>query len=77
MWSTYFAGAVLSLTLIVALGAQNALVLRQGFRREHVLLVCLTCAISDALLMHTLSRTCAERAKLGPHIRSHLSDSTC
>ncbi len=49
--STYLSGAVLSLTLIVALGAQNAFVLRQGLRREHVFLVCMTCALSDALLI--------------------------
>ena len=37
--------------LILAIGAQNAFVLRQGLRGEHVLLVCLTCAVSDALLI--------------------------
>jgi L-lysine exporter family protein LysE/ArgO len=39
------------LGLIVAIGAQNAFVLRQGLLGEHVLLVCLTCALSDALLI--------------------------
>jgi L-lysine exporter family protein LysE/ArgO len=39
------------LSLIVAIGAQNAFVLRQGIRREHVLPVVLTCALSDALLI--------------------------
>jgi len=33
------------------IGAQNAFVLRQGIRREHVLAVCLTCATSDAVLI--------------------------
>ena len=37
--------------LILAIGAQNAFVLRQGLRREHVGLVCTTCALSDALLI--------------------------
>ena len=37
--------------LILAIGAQNAFVLRQGLRREHVNLVCATCALSDALLI--------------------------
>jgi L-lysine exporter family protein LysE/ArgO len=46
-----FAGFATSLTLIVAIGAQNAFVLRQGLRREHVLPVVLTCALSDALLI--------------------------
>jgi L-lysine exporter family protein LysE/ArgO len=37
--------------LIVAIGAQNAFVLRQGLKREHVLAVVLVCALSDALLI--------------------------
>ena len=37
--------------LIVAIGAQNAFVLRQGLKREHVLAVVLECALSDALLI--------------------------
>lgn len=45
------AGFATSLSLIVAIGAQNAFVLRQGLRREHVLPVVLTCAVSDALLI--------------------------
>lgn len=44
-------GFTLSLTLILAIGAQNAFVLRQGLRLEHIFLVCLTCALSDALLI--------------------------
>lgn len=45
------AGFGFGLSLIVAIGAQNAFVLRQGLRGEHVLLVVLTCAISDAVLI--------------------------
>jgi L-lysine exporter family protein LysE/ArgO len=45
------AGFATSLSLIVAIGAQNAFVLRQGLRREHVLPVVLTCALSDAVLI--------------------------
>ena len=37
--------------LIIAIGAQNAFVLRQGLKREHVLAVVLVCALSDALLI--------------------------
>jgi L-lysine exporter family protein LysE/ArgO len=44
-------GLVLSLGLIVAIGAQNAVVLRQGLRREHVGSVVLFCAVADALLI--------------------------
>ncbi len=38
-------------SLILAIGAQNAFVLRQGLRREHVFWVCLVCALSDAVLI--------------------------
>lgn len=38
------------LSLIIAIGAQNAFVLRQGIRREHVLPVVLICGITDAVL---------------------------
>ncbi len=51
MLSAFFPGLLLGLSLIVAIGAQNAFVLRQGLRGEHVLAVCLTCAVSDALLI--------------------------
>jgi len=46
-----FAGLALGLSLIVAIGAQNVFVLRQGIRREHVLAVVLVCAVSDAVLI--------------------------
>ncbi len=38
-------------SLILAIGAQNAFVLRQGLRREHVFVICLICALSDAVLI--------------------------
>lgn len=44
-------GASLGLTLIVAIGSQNAFVLRQGLRREHVGPIVVFCAVADALLM--------------------------
>ncbi len=44
-------GLALSLGLIVAIGAQNAFVLRQGLRREHVGSVVLFCAAADAALI--------------------------
>lgn len=46
-----FSGLGLGLSLIVAIGAQNVFVLRQGIRREHVLPVVIICAVSDALLI--------------------------
>jgi L-lysine exporter family protein LysE/ArgO len=45
------AGLGFGLSLIIAIGAQNAYVLRQGLRREHVLAVVLVCAASDAALI--------------------------
>lgn len=45
------AGFALGISLILAIGAQNAFVLRQGLRREHVLPVVLVCSVSDALLV--------------------------
>ena len=46
-----FAGLGLGFSLIVAIGAQNLFVLRQGMRREHVALVAAICAVSDAVLI--------------------------
>ena len=45
------AGFATSLALIVAIGSQNAFVLRQGILREHVLPLVVFCALSDALLI--------------------------
>ena len=44
-------GLLTGLSLIIAIGAQNAFVIRQGLSRSHVLLVVLICATSDALLI--------------------------
>ncbi|MFD3734493.1 LysE/ArgO family amino acid transporter [Streptomyces sp. NPDC058632] len=49
--TTAAAGFGTGLSLIVAIGAQNAFVLRQGVRREAVLAVVGICAVSDALLI--------------------------
>lgn len=51
MLGVFIQGLLLGLSLIVAIGAQNAFVLRQGLRREHVFAVCLVCAASDAVLI--------------------------
>lgn len=45
------AGLGLGFSLIVAIGAQNLFVLRQGIRREHLVVVVAVCAISDAVLI--------------------------
>ncbi|MCZ8316636.1 LysE/ArgO family amino acid transporter [Phreatobacter sp.] len=49
--SAALTGFLLGLGLIVAIGAQNAFVLRQGLQRRHVLVVTTICAISDAALI--------------------------
>ena len=45
------AGLGLGFSLIIAIGAQNLFVLRQGLRREHVFVVAAICAVSDAVLI--------------------------
>lgn len=49
--AAFTTGFGVSLSLILAIGAQNAFVLRQGIRNEHVLPVVLACALSDAILI--------------------------
>lgn len=44
-------GLLLGGSLIIAIGAQNAFVLRQGLLRRHVFILCLICATSDAALI--------------------------
>ncbi|WP_439587124.1 LysE/ArgO family amino acid transporter [Hydrogenophaga sp.] len=50
-WPVFMQALFLSFGLIVAIGAQNAFVLRQGLRREHVGSVVLFCAAADAALI--------------------------
>ena len=47
----FFPGLLTGLSLIIAIGAQNAFVIRQGLTKKHVFLVVAICAISDALLI--------------------------
>jgi L-lysine exporter family protein LysE/ArgO len=49
--SAYLSGAGLGASLIVAIGAQNAFVLRQGLKRRHVGIVVFICALIDVLLI--------------------------
>lgn len=48
---TALTGLLTGLALIIAIGAQNAFVLRQGIRREHLLPVVLICIAADTLLI--------------------------
>lgn len=47
----FLVGFGVSLSLILAIGAQNAFVLKQGLQRQHVALVVTICAVTDALLI--------------------------
>ena len=49
--TVFLAGFAIGLSLIMAIGAQNAFVLRQGIRKSHVTKVVWTCILSDAILI--------------------------
>ncbi|WP_461431648.1 LysE/ArgO family amino acid transporter [Hoeflea alexandrii] len=51
MFVPAIAGLLLGGSLIIAIGAQNAFILRQGLLRQHVFILCLICALSDAALI--------------------------
>lgn len=51
MFSPLIQGFLLGISLILAIGAQNAFVLKQGLKGQHVFWVCFICALSDALLI--------------------------
>lgn len=51
MLAAALTGYFTALSLILAIGAQNAFVLRQGLMRRHVFWLCLLCAVSDAVLI--------------------------
>jgi L-lysine exporter family protein LysE/ArgO len=66
--SALLAGLLLGGSLIIAIGAQNAFVLRQGLRREHVGIVVAICAVLDALLI--VIGVSGVAATLGSHPRA-------
>ena len=51
MLSAFLTGFILGLSLILAIGAQNSFVLRQGLMGRYVFIVALFCSLSDALLI--------------------------
>lgn len=51
MLSTYLQGFAIGFSLILAIGAQNAFVLKQGLKQQHIFWICLLCALSDATLI--------------------------
>ena len=44
-------GFLTSISLILAIGAQNIFVIEQGLKKQHIFLVCLICSISDFILI--------------------------
>lgn len=50
-FSTLIEGFFLGLSLIMAIGAQNAFVLKQGLKRQYLFMTALTCSLSDAALI--------------------------
>ena len=67
-WTALASGFSTGSALIVAIGAQNAFVLRQGLRREHVRLVVAICAASDAVLIQIGTRGVGAAVALHPSI---------
>lgn len=69
----FLAGFLLGMSLIMAIGAQNAFLLRQGLKREHLFVLCLLCASSDAVLItfgvFGISYISSQLASLLPFIR--------
>lgn len=48
---TALQGFLVTMSLTVAIGAQNAFVLKQGLKQQHILWICLVCALSDTILI--------------------------
>ena len=49
---TFLTGLGVGFSLILAIGAQNAFVLKQGLKRQYIFGVCLICALSDSILIY-------------------------
>jgi L-lysine exporter family protein LysE/ArgO len=69
----FIQGLTLGLGLIVAIGAQNAFVLRQGLRREHVGSVVLFCAVADAALIGAGVLGMAQALRQSPNLARALA----
>lgn len=50
--SAYLYGLGVGFSLILAIGAQNAFVLKQGLKQQYVMIVCAICALSDSILIY-------------------------
>mgnify|MGYP005861144781 CR=1 FL=1 len=62
---TFTAGMVLSMSLIMAIGPQNAHVLRMGLQRQHLWLTVAVCALADIVLI-SLGLLFASRFRISP-----------
>lgn len=51
MLHSYLQGLSVALSLIIAIGAQNAFILKQGLKKQHIFWLCLICAVSDSILL--------------------------
>ena len=49
--TNFIAGLSIGFSLILAIGAQNAFVLKQGLKKQYVFIICLICALSDSILI--------------------------
>jgi L-lysine exporter family protein LysE/ArgO len=68
--SVYATGLLAGLSLIVAIGAQNAFVLRQGLLGAHVFAVSLACSLSDAALIALGVTSFTQIAVIAPWVLS-------
>src|SRR5258708_5685367 len=71
--SAFVSGFALSATLIIAIGAQNSFVLRQGLRREHVVAIVAFCALADLALISAGVAGLAKVLGRAPSLRMALS----
>jgi L-lysine exporter family protein LysE/ArgO len=51
MLQSYMQGLAVGFSLIIAIGAQNAFVLKQGLKKQYVFWICMVCAASDSILI--------------------------
>ena len=51
MLQSYIQGMAVGFSLIIAIGAQNAFILKQGLKKQYVFWLCAICAASDSILI--------------------------
>ena len=64
--TAFITGFITQLSLILAVGAQNAFILRQGLVRNHILLVCFIAALGDSILIFMGVLTFGAIGSMGP-----------